>query len=98
MTAMVLITLLVAVACVTILVLVSRPRHRVLLDELERHSVVVHTRDDKSIRGVLVAARPDGLLLDHADMLVTASEVVSIGSVVVPRASVSFIQRLASAS
>lgn len=87
--------LTLAIAGVTIIILGGRRARPGLIDSLERHTVVIHTNDEKSIRGVLMAARPDGFLLERADMLLSASEVAAIGAVVVPRASVSFIQRLA---
>lgn len=69
-------------------------QHAPLLDELEATSVVIHTRDGKSLAGMLLAVRPDGFLIENADTL-TQDGRISIGTVVVPRANVSFFQRLA---
>lgn len=71
----------------------GRSRTGELVDELEARSVVIHTRDGKSLAGVLLAARPDGFLVENADTL-TPDGRISIGTVVVPRANVSFFQRL----
>jgi len=62
---------------------------------LERESVVVHTKDDRSIKGVLMRAHNDCLVLTQYRYLSeTASDELLPGEAVVLRANVSWIQRL----
>lgn len=72
-----------------------RISRRPYLKELEAESVVVHTRDDRSIRGALIAVHSDALVLRQAAYLSEDGAAASIdGEVAVPRENVSFFQRL----
>lgn len=86
---------LLALATLIVVPLTARPKTKrpVLIDELEALSVVLHTKDGKSFRGHLTAVRDDGFLLERADALMPEGP-QSIGTIVVPRANVSFFQRL----
>jgi small nuclear ribonucleoprotein (snRNP)-like protein len=62
---------------------------------LVRETVLVHTRDDRSIRGVLLGAYRSELVLAHAVYLVEGgSEQQLEGEVHIPVSNVSFLQRL----
>lgn len=68
------------------------------IERLERRPVVVHTKDERSIKGVLMHAHNDCLVLGHYRYLsATASDEPLPGEAVVLRANVSWIQRLPSA-
>lgn len=62
------------------------------IERLTRRSVVVHTRDGASMRGVLVATYRDCLVLSHANYLAGEGAVAVDGEVVVPRETVSWLQ------
>jgi small nuclear ribonucleoprotein (snRNP)-like protein len=65
------------------------------LKDLEAETVVVHTRDDASIRGVLVAVHSDVYVLRHAAYLnPDGSKVVADGEVLIPASRVAFLQRI----
>ena len=65
------------------------------LRELEAETVVMHTRDGASIRGVLLAAHSDVYVLRHAAYLNPDGGSVAIdGEALVPIARVGFIQRI----
>jgi len=65
------------------------------LKELEAETVVVHTRDDASIRGVLVAVHCDVYVLRHAAYLnPDGSKVAADGEVLIPVSRVAFLQRI----
>lgn len=67
--------------------------HRDGIGGLERRLVVVHTKDDRSIRGVMVGVHDDCLVLGSAAYL--GDPVAPLGGdVIVPRSSVSWLQRL----
>lgn len=69
------------------------------LKELEAETVVVHTRDGVSIRGVLLAAHSDVYVLRHAAYLNDDGSKVAIdGEVLVPVTRVAFMQRLLEAA
>ena len=64
------------------------------LRRLERSRVIVHTKDDRSIRGVLVGVWPDCVVLSSAEYL--ADTVTPLdGDPVIPRENVAWLQRLA---
>jgi small nuclear ribonucleoprotein (snRNP)-like protein len=65
------------------------------LRKLERDRVVIHTKDDRSIRGVLMHVHNDSLVLSDPRYLDEADTPLS-GEVVVPRENVSWMQRLPS--
>jgi len=68
---------------------------RPYLKELEAETVVVHTRDGSSIRGVLLAAHSDVYVLRHAAYLNGDGGKVAIdGEALVPVTRVGFIQRI----
>lgn len=55
--------------------------------------MVVHTRDGRSLRGVLVGAHRDALGLAHAAVLSEdGGQVSAAGEILVPRDNVSFVQ------
>lgn len=62
------------------------------IDRLTRRSVVVHTRDGASMRGILVAAHRDCLVLAHVRYLAGEGEVTVDGEAVVPRDTVAWLQ------
>jgi len=57
-----------------------------------REEVVVHTRDGRSIKGVLVATYRDGLALRHAVAFLEGGDSPLTGDVLIPRENVSFVQ------
>lgn len=61
---------------------------------LVRSRVVVHTRDNRSLRGVLAASYRDCLRLVHAEYLEEAKPAELDGDVVVLRENISFVQVL----
>lgn len=64
------------------------------LDRLERRTVVVHTSDGQSLRGVLVGVYRDCVVLNHAYAL-GAQAVQSIdGEAVIARERVAWVQTL----
>ena len=68
---------------------------RPYLKQLEAETVVLHTRDGASIRGVLLAAHSDVYVLRHAAYLSDDGGTVAIdGEALVPIARVGFIQRI----
>lgn len=72
-----------------------RISRRPYLKDLEAETVVVHTRDGVSIRGVLLAAHSDVYVLRHAAYLSDdGSKLVIDGEVLVPISRVGFIQRI----
>lgn len=63
------------------------------LPKLVKASVVVHTRDAKSISGVLVGVHRDALAIAHATYLMDDGRREQLaGDVLIPRANVSFLQ------
>jgi small nuclear ribonucleoprotein (snRNP)-like protein len=68
---------------------------RPYLKQLEAETVVVHTRDDASIRGVLTAVHSDVYVLRHAAYLnPDGSKVIADGEVLIPVNRVAFLQRI----
>ena len=68
---------------------------RPYLKDLEAETVVVHTRDGSSIRGVLLAVHSDVYVLRHAAYLNGDGSKVAIdGEALVPLGRVGFIQRI----
>ena len=68
---------------------------RPYLKTLTAETVVLHTRDDASIRGLLVAVHSDVYVLRHAAYLNTDGSRVAIdGEVLLPVSRVAFIQRI----
>lgn len=66
---------------------------RTWLEELTLRTVIVHTRTDRSFKGVLAAVHADGLVLRDAQ-LVGESEDVLDGSIFILRPNVDFMQVL----
>lgn len=60
-------------------------------------TVVVHTVQGQSIRGVMTGAYKDCLVLDHAVFLAGDTTTNIDGEAVIPRASVAWIQTLGEA-
>jgi hypothetical protein len=72
-----------------------RISRRPYLKQIEAQTVVLHTRDDASIKGVLVAVHSDVYVLRHAAYLnPDGSQVAADGEVLVPVGRVAFLQRL----
>ena len=72
-----------------------RISRRPYLKDLTAETVVVHTRDDASIRGVLLAVHSDVYVLRHAAYLNSDGSKVTIdGEVLVPAGRVAFLQRI----
>ena len=63
------------------------------LKRLEGYRVVVHTRDDQSLRGVVTKGAHDSLVLAGAEHLEKASAESVAGDVVVGESNISFVQR-----
>jgi small nuclear ribonucleoprotein (snRNP)-like protein len=59
-----------------------------------REKVVVHTKDNRSIRGVLIEASKRELVLREAEYLQEGIPAKLEGEVGVPRSNVAFIQKL----
>lgn len=62
------------------------------LHKLVKQRVVVHTKDDRSIRGVLIGVYSDALALAHPEYLQEAQPEGLPGEAVVPQANVSWLQ------
>ena len=72
-----------------------RISRRAYLKEITAETVVLHTRDDASIRGVLVAVHADVYVLRHAAYLnPNGTSVAADGEILVPVPRVAFLQRL----
>ena len=72
-----------------------RISRRPYLKDLTAETFVVHTRDDASIRGVLLAVHSDVYVLRHAAFLSPDGSKVAIdGEALIPAARVAFIQRI----
>jgi len=68
---------------------------RPYLKQLTAETVVLHTTDDASIRGVLIAVHSDVYVLRHAAYLNPDGSKVTIdGEVLVPVTRVAFLQRI----
>lgn len=65
-----------------------------VLDELEAHSVVLHTKDGASLRGLLTLVRPDAFVMENVEALNTSGAQPVKGPVVVPRSNTAWFQRL----
>lgn len=64
------------------------------IDQLKRRTVVVHTTNGTSLRGVLVGTYRDSLVLAHVAYLGDGGSQPVDGEVVVPRERVAWIQTL----
>ena len=72
-----------------------RMSRREYLKDVVAETVVVHTTADASLRGVLVAAYADVLVLRAAAYLNADGSTVAVdGEALVPRSRVAFIQRI----
>lgn len=63
------------------------------LDQITRRTVVVHMTTGQSIRGVLVGVYVDSIVLQHCSLLGETMQSID-GEIVVPRASVGWLQTL----
>ncbi len=54
--------------------------------------IIVHTKDDRSIEGLLLEELPDGIVLKAAKLLEEKSTVPLAGDTWIPRHQVSFVQ------
>jgi small nuclear ribonucleoprotein (snRNP)-like protein len=61
------------------------------LNRLRGHTVILHTRDGQSIRGVLTGVHVDCLLLENGEHLGDATVEIA-GRTVVPRENFSWLQ------
>lgn len=59
-----------------------------------RRKVLVHTRDNQTLEGVLEADAPDGLVLRAARFLEGDGQVPLAGEIFVPRENVAWLQRI----
>lgn len=59
---------------------------------LRRRTVVIHTRDDQSIRGILIETYRDCLVLCEPQYLGEAKPAELKGNAVIPRENVAFLQ------
>lgn len=66
------------------------------IDRLTRRTLVVHMSDGVSVRGVLVNAYRDCLVLEHAAYLSGGEETRVDGEVILPRKNLSWIQVVSS--
>lgn len=64
------------------------------VDRLVRRSVVIHTTSGESVRGVLVGAYRDCLVLSHAAFLGSDSIEGIDGEAVIPRERIAWLQTL----
>lgn len=64
------------------------------IDRLTRRTVVVHTTNGMSVRGVLVGAYRDCLVLSHATFLGVETAEQIDGEAVIPRDRVAWLQTL----
>lgn len=55
-----------------------------------KRRVIVHTDDERSYAGLLVATRSDGIALAHVQMVESGTELA--GEVFLPRSTVRFVQ------
>jgi hypothetical protein len=61
---------------------------------LERRTVMVHTKDGRSFRGVLVGVYRDSITLAHSATWSGRDQVALEGEAHVPRENISFLQTL----
>jgi len=66
-------------------------------NRLVRETVVIHTTDGGSLRGVLMEVHRDCLILAHAMYLAGDQQTPVDGEAIVPRERVSWLQRLGGA-
>ncbi len=76
----------------------GKPDLAEILPRLQRHQVIVHTKDDRSLKGLLVEVWSDAAVLRHASYLAAGEdgEVVEQqlkGDTIVERANISFWQK-----
>lgn len=63
------------------------------IDRLKAENVVAHTSDGVSIRGVLIRAYKDCIVLQHAAYLSSSGEETRVdGEVILPRTNLSWLQ------
>lgn len=67
------------------------------LERSATSTVVVHTADGRSLRGVLAGVFRDEVVLVHAEYLTEEGPRPLAGEVAVPRENVAFLQRLGAA-
>lgn len=65
------------------------------LPKLTARQVRIHTRDDRTLQGALVAVYDDALVLENATYVAVSGPSDLVGRITVPRANVSFVQELA---
>jgi hypothetical protein len=94
MTAICIALALVVVVAITALTAITLRSRLSPGPSLTDRTVVVHTRDDKSIRGLLFAQYADRLTLRKAIFLHSSGEQAAGGLVHVPIASVSWLQEI----
>jgi small nuclear ribonucleoprotein (snRNP)-like protein len=70
---------------------------RSYIRKLTRQRVIVHTRDDQSIRGVLKEVHPDCIVITAAQYLDKATTEDVSGTPVIPRENVAWLQVLSDA-
>jgi hypothetical protein len=63
-------------------------------DDLVHDTVILHTRDDRSFKGVVAAVHADSVILQDAFLLDPDAQDMLNGLVGVPRSNLSFVQRL----
>lgn len=66
-------------------------------ERLERRTIVIHTTDGQSLRGVLVGEYRDSLVLSHAYALGAQAVQAIDGEAVIPRERVAWVQSLPTA-
>lgn len=64
------------------------------LRQLLRRRIVIYTKDDRTLRGVLLAEHKDTLAIVHAEYLNEAQNAELPAEVQVPLTNVSFVQAL----
>lgn len=80
---------------VTLWLLISGRRdEKGWLPEIMAEEVVVHTRDDSSVRGILTQVTRHELVLSRAAYLQGERETELQGELGIPRANVAFVQRI----
>lgn len=65
-----------------------------VLRRMERQTAVVHTKDNKSFRGVVIGVYHDAIVLGHVSALLGEADQELAGETVIPLANVSFLQRM----
>ncbi len=60
---------------------------------LSRETVVLHTKDGQSFRGVVIGVHTDAIVLAHTTVLYEMGEEQLPNDVLIPRTNVSWLQR-----